>query len=138
MASHSEIKLAAWDDRAASDLRRIAAFSEDEIDVIAGKITRKAFQLFSVSVRGHRVGSLVLGVETDADGVLVLTVAALACQQVAGVKMRDLVVDWLKVTAGEIGAGRLRCWTARQGLARVLTTYGWKQKFILECDLGEH
>ncbi|PJE25766.1 hypothetical protein SAMN06297129_2447 [Pseudooceanicola antarcticus] len=122
-----------WSDQIAADLRSIAAHDERDVSAFRRQVEAGEMQAMDILANGQRVGCLVWSLAHEPDGCdLVLN--AVAARPVEGVSLaREVLWRWRAMARG-LGARRLRCWTQRPGLVRILQQEGGIASYVVELE----
>lgn len=124
---------ASWSDQIAADLRSIAAHDERDVMAFRHQVEAGEMQAMDILANGQRVGSLVWSLAHEPDG-RDLVLNAVAAQPVAGVSLaREILWRWREMAKG-LGARRLRFWTRRRGLVRILEQQGALASYVVELE----
>ncbi|MCG7626490.1 hypothetical protein MHM88_01630 [Epibacterium sp. MM17-32] len=111
---------ARWSRRVERVLARVPGSAEFMADWRDG-VTSGRLALWSVQIDGEPLGGLVWDVEADG----ALTVLAMACDGSPGAAVASEVARVFEGMAKLTGARRLRFWTRRPGLRRVMEGQGY-------------
>lgn len=125
---------AEWSDDTRDDLARIASHDGRDLIVFRTLIARGDMDLMDVLADGKRIGCLVWSICAEM-GRNVLVVNACAARPVAGVSVAETVHESFRAFAGAIGCRKVRCWTKRPGLVRVLERAGYESAhYVMERE----
>lgn len=104
---------------------------ERHVNALAARIEAGEYQALLIRADGQAVGVLVLSVEVEPLGSIIV-VNALAARPLRGLDVTKAVLAFLTETGKAVGAVGLRFWTERKGLVRKCEAAGMRAKFVVE------
>lgn len=122
----------AFDGRARADLARIASDTAADLEDYRDGIAAGQMQCIGVVVDGARRGTAV--VSWLDEGALALVVNAAAVDVIDGRDMTRELFECFHAWAKARGAGKIRFWTARRGLAVKASELGFRAIYVMEKD----
>ena len=122
-----------WSNAAATDLKRIAAASEQDIADWQELVASGVFCMERIDLDAEPIGHLIWSIE-DEPSRRVIAINAMGCKPVRGVSLADQAHRFAKAQAKIHGCNVVRFWTEREGLRRKLQGH-FKTMYVMEQQL---
>lgn len=124
-----------FDRRATGDLWEIDGMTGERIAYYRKEIAAGNFVVLGLSVRGQRRATLIYSVQSEPMGARCLVVHEMGGASMADVSLASAAETACEHIASQVGANKLRIWTKRKGLLRVLRD-GFELTYVAERKIG--